>query len=68
MIGGCLLTGGYGSAIGAFFGALIFGMVQMGIIYTPIDSDWFQRLPRRDAADRGAVQQFHRRKASRESA
>ena len=27
VIGGCLLTGGYGSAIGAFFGAIIFGMV-----------------------------------------
>ena len=42
MIGGCLLTGGYGSAIGAAFGALIFGMVQMGIFYTGIDTDWFK--------------------------
>ena len=41
MIGGTLLTGGYGSAIGAMFGALIFGMVQMGIFYTGIDTDWF---------------------------
>jgi simple sugar transport system permease protein len=41
VIGGTLLTGGYGSAIGAVFGALIFGMVQQGIIFTGIDSDWF---------------------------
>lgn len=42
VIGGCLLTGGYGSAIGAFFGALIFGMVSIGLTYTNFDSDWFQ--------------------------
>ncbi|HLV35625.1 MAG TPA: ABC transporter permease [Spirillospora sp.] len=41
VIGGTLLTGGYGSAIGAVFGALIFGMVQQGIVFTGIDSDWF---------------------------
>jgi simple sugar transport system permease protein len=42
VIGGTLLTGGYGSAIGAMFGALIFGVVQMGIFYTGIDTDWFK--------------------------
>lgn len=42
VIGGTLLTGGYGSAIGAFFGALIFAMVQQGIIITGVDGDWFQ--------------------------
>ncbi len=42
VIGGALLTGGYGSIIGAFFGAIIFGMVQMGITYTDITSDWFR--------------------------
>ncbi len=41
VIGGTLLTGGYGSAIGAVFGALIVGMVQQGIIFTGADSDWF---------------------------
>jgi simple sugar transport system permease protein len=41
VIGGTLLTGGYGSAIGAVFGALTVGMVQQGIVYTGIDSDWF---------------------------
>jgi simple sugar transport system permease protein len=42
VIGGCLLTGGYGSAIGAFFGAIIFGMVVIGLSYTDFDQDWFQ--------------------------
>ncbi|CAM3337655.1 ABC transporter permease [Paracoccus nototheniae] len=42
VIGGCLLTGGYGSAIGAFFGAIIFGMVTIGLSYTGFDQDWFQ--------------------------
>ncbi|WP_119300402.1 ABC transporter permease [Dongia deserti] len=42
VIGGTLLTGGYGSAIGAMFGALIFGVVQMGIFFTGIDTDWFK--------------------------
>jgi len=42
VIGGCLLTGGYGSAIGAFFGSIIFGMVVIGLTYTKIDQDWFQ--------------------------
>ena len=41
VIGGCLLTGGYGSAIGAFFGAIIFGMVAIGLTYTNIDQDWY---------------------------
>jgi simple sugar transport system permease protein len=42
VIGGCLLTGGYGSAIGAFIGAVIFGCVSIGLTYTKFDSDWFQ--------------------------
>ncbi|MEJ2023279.1 MAG: ABC transporter permease [Maritimibacter sp.] len=42
VIGGALLTGGYGSAIGAFFGSIIFGMVVIGLTYTDFDQDWFQ--------------------------
>jgi simple sugar transport system permease protein len=41
VIGGTLLTGGYGSAIGAMFGAIIIGMVQQGIVFAGVDSDWF---------------------------
>jgi simple sugar transport system permease protein len=42
VIGGCLLTGGYGSVIGAAVGALIFGMTQQGIVYAGWNSDWFK--------------------------
>jgi simple sugar transport system permease protein len=42
VVGGCLLTGGYGSAVGATLGALIFGMVQQGIVITGVDADWYQ--------------------------
>ena len=42
VIGGVLLTGGYGTVNGAILGALIFGFVQMGMFYTGIDTDWFK--------------------------
>jgi simple sugar transport system permease protein len=41
VIGGCLLTGGYGSAVGAAIGALIFGMARQGIVFANWNSDWF---------------------------
>jgi simple sugar transport system permease protein len=44
VIGGTLLTGGYGTVLGAALGALIFGMVQQGIVLTGTDADWFQVL------------------------
>jgi simple sugar transport system permease protein len=42
VIGGTLLTGGYGSAIGAVLGSLIFGIVRQGIVFAGVDADWFQ--------------------------
>jgi simple sugar transport system permease protein len=42
VVGGCLLTGGYGSAIGPAFGALIYGMVNQGIIYSGWDNNWLK--------------------------
>jgi simple sugar transport system permease protein len=42
VMGGTLLSGGYGSAFGAACGALIYGMVQQGIVMMGIDADWFQ--------------------------
>jgi simple sugar transport system permease protein len=42
VIGGCLLTGGYGSAIGPVFGAFMFGMVNQGIVYAGWNADWFK--------------------------
>jgi simple sugar transport system permease protein len=42
VVGGCLLTGGYGSAIGAALGALIYGMVNQGIVYSGWDNNWLR--------------------------
>ena len=42
VIGGCLLTGGYGTAIGAAIGAFIFGMTNQGIVYAGWNPDWFK--------------------------
>lgn len=40
VVGGCLLTGGYGSAIGPAVGACIIGMAFEGVIYSGWDSSW----------------------------
>lgn len=43
VIGGCALTGGYGSVIGAVFGALIFSITSRGINFVPfIDNNLFR--------------------------
>src|SRR4051794_1888547 len=42
VIGGCLLTGGYGSAVGAAIGALIYAVVRQGITLAGWDPRWFQ--------------------------
>ena len=42
VVGGCLLTGGYGSVVGAALGALLFAMVKQGIVITGVDGDWYQ--------------------------
>ena len=42
VVGGCLMTGGYGSAIGAALGALIYGMVNQGIVYSGWDNNWLK--------------------------
>jgi simple sugar transport system permease protein len=42
VIGGCLLTGGYGSAIGAAIGALVYAVAQEGIVLAGWDPPWFQ--------------------------
>ena len=40
VVGGCLLTGGYGSAAGAALGALIWGMITQGIGFAGWNTDW----------------------------
>ncbi|MBY6410122.1 ABC transporter permease [Rhodococcus sp. BP-252] len=42
VIGGCLLTGGFGTTVGAMIGAFIFGMANQGIVYAGWNPDWFK--------------------------
>jgi simple sugar transport system permease protein len=42
VIGGALLTGGYGSVIGAALGAIIFGVVQQGLFFANAESSLFR--------------------------
>jgi simple sugar transport system permease protein len=41
VIGGTLLTGGYGSAIGTIFGAITLGMAKQGICYAGVPGDGY---------------------------
>ena len=40
VVGGVLLTGGYGSPVGVIFGTITFAIVSQGIYSTGWDSDW----------------------------
>src|SRR3954452_17455483 len=40
VVGGCVLTGGFGSAIGAALGATIIGMAFIGIQFAGWNTDW----------------------------
>ncbi|GGT21380.1 ABC transporter permease [Streptomyces chromofuscus] len=42
VIGGCLITGGYGSAVGSAVGAFLFGMTSKGIVFAEWNPDWFK--------------------------
>jgi simple sugar transport system permease protein len=42
VVGGTLLTGGFGNSIGVAIGAFIFGMTSLGIIYAGWDPNWFK--------------------------
>lgn len=42
VIGGALLTGGYGSVVGAALGAVIFGVVQQGLFFAGVESSLFR--------------------------
>ncbi|MGY5884437.1 ABC transporter permease [Modestobacter lacusdianchii] len=42
VIGGCLLTGGYGSTVGAALGALLYAVAREGILLAGWDPRWFQ--------------------------
>ncbi|MBY5330465.1 ABC transporter permease [Rhizobium leguminosarum] len=40
VVGGVLLTGGFGSVIGIFFGTITFAVVNQGIYFTTFDRNW----------------------------
>jgi len=40
VVGGVLLTGGFGSVIGIFLGTITFAVVTQGIYYTSFDQTW----------------------------
>lgn len=40
VVGGVLLTGGFGSILGIFFGTITFAIVTQGIYYTNFDRNW----------------------------
>ncbi len=40
VVGGVLLTGGFGSIVGIFFGTITFAIVNQGIYYTDFDRNW----------------------------
>jgi simple sugar transport system permease protein len=42
VIGGSLLTGGYGSVAGTLLGALALGMARQGIVFADINADWYK--------------------------
>ncbi len=42
VVGGTLLTGGFGNAIGVAIGAFIFGMTSLCIVYAGWDPNWFR--------------------------
>src|SRR4051812_23475036 len=42
VVGGTLMTGGYGNAIGVAIGAFIFGMTSLCIVYAGWDPNWFR--------------------------
>jgi simple sugar transport system permease protein len=42
VVGGTLMTGGYGNAYGVAIGAFIFGMTNLCIVYAGWDPNWFR--------------------------
>lgn len=42
VVGGTLMTGGYGNAVGVAIGAFIFGMTKQCLVYAGWDPNWFK--------------------------
>lgn len=44
VIGGTLLSGGYGSVIGTIFGALTLGIISQGLFLAEVDPNWYNAI------------------------
>jgi simple sugar transport system permease protein len=42
VIGGTLLSGGYGTVIGTIFGALTLAITQQGLFFAAVDAEWYR--------------------------
>lgn len=42
VIGGTLLSGGYGTVVGTIFGALTLGITQQGLFFAQVDAEWYR--------------------------
>jgi len=42
VIGGTLLSGGYGTVIGTVFGALTLAITQQGLFFAAVDAEWYR--------------------------
>ena len=62
VIGGTLLSGGYGSVIGTMLGAITFGMIQVGLVLAGAPGHFFRTLTGADRGRRRHPQ--HRRRAA----
>ena len=42
VLGGCYLSGGYGTILGAFFGALVFSSLRVGLVLAGAPAYWYK--------------------------
>jgi len=42
VLGGCLLTGGYGSMVGSFLGAILIAMTRVGLVLAKAPAYWYR--------------------------
>jgi simple sugar transport system permease protein len=68
VIGGAAMSGGLGSPIGSFLGALLIGIVSQGFFYTNIPNNWYYAFVGAVLMGAVIVNKYSRRAAMRTSA